>query len=55
MEDNYDGTYDGGAFTYQRNTIWWGAKKVDENFYGDSNTRWEPYSPPETEPGNGNS
>lgn len=46
VEDNYDGAYEGGTFAYQRNTIWWGAKKVDDNFYGDNDKRWVPYSPP---------
>lgn len=40
MDDSYDGFYD-GSYGYTRTTIWWGAKKVDDNFYGADGTRWE--------------
>lgn len=40
VDDSYDGFYD-GSYGYARTTIWWGAKKVDDNFYGADDTRWE--------------
>lgn len=43
VEDNWEGTYENGQRHYNRTTVWWGAKQVDDNFYGDN--AWEPYSP----------
>lgn len=51
VEDNYEGYFQ-GTFGYNRTTIWWGAKSIDKNFYGQDGVRWEPYSPPAPDPGN---
>lgn len=51
-EDDYEG-YFNGTFGYNRTTVWWGAKKVDRNFYGNDADRWEVYNPPDPpNPGN---
>lgn len=46
VEDNYEG-YFKGTFGYERTTVWWGAKVVDLNFYGQDGRRWEIYNPPQ--------